>query len=200
MPKQSLRAPLRDGTELVVDPLMSPLTARRSRTFYRALPEEDRLFLRNDVTRPEWLERFMQQDDFRRRGARWWPMDEGQTGRRGSALPLPPRLDGARGGDPGRRGATSSSAKGWARPSPRSSSGSRSASGIEKMVVRGRGQPGRRAKRAFEKLGFQNEAVLKGHVKDIHGVRVTWWSCRTTSLTSGTRWRSWCRTTRHRRD
>ncbi|TLM98568.1 GNAT family N-acetyltransferase, partial [bacterium] len=27
------------------------------------------------------------------------------------------------------------------------------------------------AKRAFEKLGFHQEAVLKGHVKDIHGIK-----------------------------
>jgi RimJ/RimL family protein N-acetyltransferase len=27
------------------------------------------------------------------------------------------------------------------------------------------------AKRALEKLGFRDEAVLKGHVKDIHGIK-----------------------------
>lgn len=31
--------------------------------FYRAMPEEDRLFLRDDVTRPEWLERFLRRLD-----------------------------------------------------------------------------------------------------------------------------------------
>ena len=49
---------LRDGVAVVIKPL-DVEEASAVLKFYRSLPEEDRLFLRDDVTKPEWLRRFV---------------------------------------------------------------------------------------------------------------------------------------------
>lgn len=54
---------LRSGEKIVIRPLV-PKDARALLTFYRALPEEDRLFLDDDVTRNEWVERFLNRVDY----------------------------------------------------------------------------------------------------------------------------------------
>jgi RimJ/RimL family protein N-acetyltransferase len=134
--------------------------------FFCALPEDDRLFLRDDVTRPEWLERFVRQIDYNR------------------VVPLLAE----RGHQVLGNATLYRSLHGWsthvgeirvavARAAQGQGLGTRLArelvriaveAGIEKMVAAVvDNQVG--AKRAFEKLGFHPEAVLKGHVKDIHG-------------------------------
>jgi RimJ/RimL family protein N-acetyltransferase len=136
--------------------------------FFRALPEEDRLFLRDDVTSPEWLERYVHMIDYV------------------TMAPLLAEQEGKVVGN----AALYRSLHGWsahvgeirvavARPFQRKGLGTVLArelvklavdSGIEKMIASVvDNQVG--AKRAFEKLGFCPEAVLKGHVKDIHGIK-----------------------------
>ena len=136
--------------------------------FYRGLPEEDRLFLRDDVTSPAWLDRFVASIDH------------------DTVLSLIAVHDGKVVGN----GALYRTRYGWtshvaqirvavARRCQKKGLGTALARelvklavgfGIEKLVAEVvDNQVG--AKRAFEKLGFQPEAVLKGHVKDIHGAR-----------------------------
>src|SRR5690349_3618063 len=54
---------LRDGREVTIRP-MELKDGPAVLQFFRALPEEDRLFLRDDVTSPEWLDRFARQIDY----------------------------------------------------------------------------------------------------------------------------------------
>lgn len=53
---------LRDGRQVQIREVQ-PGDGQALLAFYRAMPEEDRLFLRDDVTRPEWLERFLRRLD-----------------------------------------------------------------------------------------------------------------------------------------
>jgi L-amino acid N-acyltransferase YncA len=156
---------LRGGTKVCIR-AMEPKDGPAVLEFFRALPEEDRLFLGDDVTRPEWLERYVRQIDY---------------------STLVPLLAEQR-GQVVANGALYRSLHGWsmhvgeirvavARALQGKGLGTllvhelvRVAvdAGLEKMVASVvDNQAG--AKRAFEKLGFRPEAVLKGHVKDIHG-------------------------------
>lgn len=134
--------------------------------FFRALPKEDRLFLRDDVTSPEWLERFLRETDYQTlvplvaeraaeivgnaalyRSLHGWSSHVGEI-----------RVAVAR--DFQRKGLGTLLARELVKIAL--------AAGLEKMIVSVvENQVG--AKRVFEKLGFRPEAVLKGHVKDIRG-------------------------------
>jgi len=136
--------------------------------FFRELPEEDRLFLRHDVTTQEWMEKFMRNVDFETRlplvaeherrmvgtatlyrNSHGWEMHVGEIR---VAVSRPYQ----------RMGLGTALARALVKVAVKS--------GIEKMIAEVvENQVG--AKRAFEKLGFQEEAKLKGHVKDIHGRR-----------------------------
>lgn len=156
---------LRDGTQVLVR-LMDPEDGPGLLEFFRALPEQDRQYLRDDVTKEEWLERFIRRIDHQ------------------TLVPLVADFEGQIVGS----GNLYRSAYGWtkhvaeirvsvAREFQRRGLGTAIARvlvrhaiglGVEKMVVHVvDNQIG--AKRAFEKIGFRQEAVLKGHVKDIHG-------------------------------
>ena len=136
--------------------------------FFCTIPEEDRLFLRDDVTSPAWLERFLRQIDY------------------ASMVPLLAEYEGKVVGN----ATLYRPLYGWsahvgeirvavARAWQRQGLGTALArelvkiaidAGLEKIVASVvDNQTG--AKRAFEKLGFHPEAVLKGHVKDIRGKR-----------------------------
>ncbi len=56
---------LRDGMEVLVRPL-EKMDGPALLSFFRALPEWDRLFLKEDVTRPEVIDRWMAELDFDR--------------------------------------------------------------------------------------------------------------------------------------
>lgn len=158
---------LRDGRTVA----LRPMTAEDGPSlleFFRRLPEEDRLFLKDDVTRPEVVERFVRDLDYER------------------IFPLLAEREGRIVGD-----ATLHRTKfGWsthvaairmvvARDFQRSGLATALARdlvrhavnvGVDKMIAEVvDNQVG--AKRAFAKLGFHEEAVLKGQVKDLHGVR-----------------------------
>ena len=113
---------LRDGSHLTVRPAARGDEAALL-AFYRALPEEDRQFLKDDVTTDSWAERFIQRIE------------------RGEATALAGRLV---------KIATDQ--------------------GAEKLLVEVLENQAA-ALRTFETLGFSREAVLRGHVKDISGIR-----------------------------
>jgi RimJ/RimL family protein N-acetyltransferase len=158
---------LRDGTEVVIRP-MSSEDAAVVLEFFRALPEEDRQYLRDDVTKPEWAERFVHSIDH------------------DSMIPLVAEHAGALVGT-----ATLYRTKhGWtkhvaqirvsvARTFQRKGLGTSLARvlvrmaigfGLEKMVAQVvENQVA--AIKAFERLGFKKEAVLQGHVKDTYGIK-----------------------------
>ena len=136
--------------------------------FFRSLPVQDRLFLREDVTREEVVDRFVQHLDYER------------------VLPLLAEHEGRIVGD----GTLHRNQRGWAShvgeirivvdPAfQRLGLGTAIARllvkvatgvGLDKLVAQVvDNQVG--AKRAFGRLGFYPEAVLKGHVKDITGTR-----------------------------
>ena len=158
---------LRDGLTLSVRPTAqgdeAPLLA-----FYRELPQEDRLFLKDDVTTQSWAERFI-----RRIG-------------RGEATSLIAELDGKVLAEATLYRAT----HGWsthvgevrvavARAYRRKGLATALAGllvklatdqGADKIIVEVvENQVA--ALRTFEKLGFHKEAVLRDHVKDRSGIR-----------------------------
>jgi L-amino acid N-acyltransferase YncA len=158
---------LKDGSKVVVMSL-EPAAAAGLLEFYRALPEEERMFLRDDVTKPEWLERFV------------------AAVRHGEVVSLVAERNGAVVGEASLYRAL----HGWTAHvgeirvtvSPRlrrSGLGSALARdivklalahGVEKMVANFV-ENQLAAVRLFEKLGFKQEAVLRGHVKDTHGIK-----------------------------
>ncbi len=156
---------LRDGTAVRLRP-MEAADAPALLTFFRALPEEDRAFLKDDVTQQEIIDRWVRELDYER------------------VLPML-AFDGKRVvGD----ATLHRQRQGWsrhvgeircvvARKFRKKGLGTtligelyRNAvgMGLDRIVAQMmESQTGAIA--AFEKLGFQREAVLKGHVRDIHG-------------------------------
>jgi L-amino acid N-acyltransferase YncA len=160
-------ATLRDGTTIVIKPLDADEAAAVLK-FYRSLPEEDRLFLRDDVTKPEWLRRFVARIES------------------GEIVSLVAERDGKIVGEAtlyrAQHGWTKHVAELRIAVAPglrRSGLGTTLArelvriatrTGVEKMVIQVvENQVG--ARKMFRKLGFRQEAVLRGHVKDIHGMK-----------------------------
>ncbi len=158
---------LKDGKEVTIRPLEAE-DGPALLEFFRGLPEEDRLFLREDVTRDDVIERYVTYLDYDK------------------VLPLLAFHKGRVVGD----GTLSRSSHGWkthvgelrlvvARPFQRAGLGSALAKllvnhaidfGLEIMVAEIiKNQMG--ARKTLIKLGFKREAVLKGHVLDIHGHR-----------------------------
>ena len=156
---------LRDGTAVTVR-LQSADDAISLHTFYLALPEEDRLFLDDDVTRPEWIVRFIARSDFDRIvplvaeiggkivGHGWltcakfgWMKHVGQM-----------RLVVAR--DFQRRGLGSALAREILRVAVNL--------GLEKMTARLMDNQATAIK-AFERIGFRPISTLRGYVKDVNG-------------------------------
>jgi RimJ/RimL family protein N-acetyltransferase len=158
---------LRDGSPLAVR-LASRGDEPALLGFYRELPREDRLFLKDDVTTEAWAERFMQRIE------------------RGEATSLLAEQYGAVVAE-----ATLYRARhGWsthvgevrvavARPHRRKGIATALAGqlvklatdqGADKIVVEVV-ENQIAALRTFQKLGFHQEAVLRAHVKDISGIR-----------------------------
>jgi len=158
---------LRSGRRVTVRP-MQPDDGPALLEFFRSLPEQDRLFLRDDVTREDVVDRFVRNLDY----GRVLPLLAEHEGRIvGDAT-----LHRNHGGwathvgeirlvvDPGfqRDGLGTALARLLVRHA--------TGVGLDKLVAQVvDNQVG--AKRAFGRLGFYPEAVLKGHVKDIHGTK-----------------------------
>ncbi len=163
--KQTIK--MRDGTEVLVR-AMEAVDASVVLDFFRELPEDDRLFLRADVTKPEVVDRLV-------RGAS-----------DGTAYTLLAFLDDKVIGN----ATLYRNLFGWqthvatlrvavAHPCQHKGLGTlfgrlliRMAInlGLDKVVAEAVDNQ-ISAKRALEKLGFHQEAILKGHVKDINGTR-----------------------------
>ena len=158
-------ATLRDGTTVTVRPLEAA-DAPQLLAFYRALPEEDRLSLRDDVTKPEWLQRFVAHIESGEvssliaerdraivaeaslyRALHGWMRHVGEV-RVNVAAPLR------------RAGLGTALTRDLVKLAGQV--------GVEKMIVQVVDNQVA-ARRVFRKLGFKQEAVLRGHVKDIHG-------------------------------
>ncbi len=158
---------LRDGSQVLVRP-MQPDDGPALLEFFRSLPEEDRLFLREDVTREEVVDRFVRHLDYDavlpliaehqgrvvgdgtlHRNRHGWASHVGEI-----RVVVDPEFQ--------RRGLGTAIARLLVRQA--------TSMGLDKLVAEVvENQVG--AKRAFGKLGFYPEAVLKSHVKDIHGTK-----------------------------
>lgn len=156
-----------NGSHVVIR-RMSPSDRTALQRFYRQLPEEDRQFLNDDVAEEDWINRFFDRVD-----------DE-------TFVSVVAESDGDIVGN----ATLARTLHGWtrhvaeirvvvAREFQRKGLGTALAKavvklavgmGLEKMVAQVvDNQVG--ARRAFEKLGFKEEAVLKDHVKDIRGFK-----------------------------
>lgn len=136
--------------------------------FFRSMPEEDRLFLKDDVTTSDWLDRFLAKLD------------------RGEAISVVAK----NGGEVRGEGTLYRTAFGWSRHVgeirlnvARNVRGQGLGielarhlvklaidSGIDKLVAHMVASQAAAA-RTFEKLGFHREAELQGHITDIQGKR-----------------------------
>jgi RimJ/RimL family protein N-acetyltransferase len=158
---------LRDGAQVLLRP-MQPDDGPALLAFFRGLPEEDRLFLRENVTREDVVDRFVRHLDY------------------DAVLPLIAEYQGRIVGDGtlhrNRHGWTSHvgeirvvvepefQRRGLGTAIARLLVKRATAFGLDKLVAEVvENQIG--AQRAFGKLGFYPEAVLKSHVKDIHGTK-----------------------------
>jgi L-amino acid N-acyltransferase YncA len=156
---------LRDGSRVVIATLGAG-QAQALLEFYRNLPEADRLYLRDDVTKPEWLERFIAR------------MQSGEV------ISLVAMADGTIVGE----ASLYRTLHGWTRhvgevrvtvgPSHRRKALGHAlcrevvrlatGRGVEKLVAQIL-ENQIAARRMFDHLGFLQEAVLRDHVKDIRG-------------------------------
>jgi len=158
---------LRDGTLLTVRPTKRGDQAALL-AFYREMPQEDRLFLKDDVTTESWADRFIRRiernearslvaepdgrivaEATRYRPQHGWSAHVGEL-----------RVAVAR---PHRRKGLATALAGMLVKLATDQ-------GADKIVVEvvENQVP---ALRTFAKLGFQQEAVLRGHVRDIRGAR-----------------------------
>jgi RimJ/RimL family protein N-acetyltransferase len=158
---------LRDGSSFAVRST-APGDEKALLAFYKDLPQEERLFLKDDVTTKAWAERFLERIE------------------RGEATSLIAQS----GGEVVAEATLYRATHGWsthvgemrvavARSHRRKGVGTALAGllvklaadqGADKIVVEVV-EDQAAALRTFEKLGFKKEAVLRGHVKDANGIR-----------------------------
>lgn len=158
---------LRDGTALTVRPVkrgdQSALLA-----FYREMPQEDRLFLKDDVTTESWADRFIRRIE---RGEALSLVAE-SSGKvvAEATLNRPQHGWSAHVGELRVAVARSHRRRGLATALAGMLVKLATDQGADKIIVEVvENQVA--ALRTFAKLGFQQEAVLRGHVKDIRGAR-----------------------------
>jgi len=156
---------LRDGTILAVTPLQ-PSDSGALLAFYRSLPEEDRLVLRDDVTTADWAEGFLRKVETKEiisliaksagkvvgeatlyRQLHGWTRHVGEI-----RVTVAPAFR--------RKGLATALASGQVKIA--------TDLGIEKIIVQVVDNQ-LAARRAFEKLGFHKDAILPHHVMDIAG-------------------------------
>ena len=159
------KANLRDGSQVLLRPLGFE-DAEGLLLLYRGLPEEDRLVLRDDVTRAEWSERFLtkvalgdvvsivaEEEGHLVGEASLYRMRHGWTAHVGE---LRVSVDRAH----QRKGLGFVLARELVKLARGLSLEKLVAQMVETQVA---------ALKVFQKLGFVQEAVLKGHVKDAEG-------------------------------
>jgi L-amino acid N-acyltransferase YncA len=158
---------LRDGTAFTVRPTRRG-DEKALLAFYRELPQEDRLYLKDDVTTESWAERFIQRLE---RGEAVSLVAENA----GTVLAEATLYRSRHGwmnhvGELRAAVARRHRRKGVATILLRLLVKLASDQGVEKIVVE-IVEDQVAALRTFKKLSFQQEAVLRRHVKDIQGIR-----------------------------
>jgi L-amino acid N-acyltransferase YncA len=156
---------LRNGTEVVIRSL-----GRQDRdallSFFRALPEEDRLYIGDDVSTPEFVERYLQVNE----AGRMFTLVAESSGSIVGNAALYRRNHGwmVHVGQIRMAVAKAFQRKGLGTELARSLVEVAMQQGVDKLVAEvADNQTG--AKKSFLRLGFQQEAVLKGHIKDSLG-------------------------------
>jgi L-amino acid N-acyltransferase YncA len=158
---------LRDGTALTIRPVkrgdQPALLA-----FYREMPQEDRLFLKDDVTTESWADRFIRRIE-RNEALSLVAERDGQIVAE-ATLYRPQHGWSAHVGELRVAVARSHRRKGLATALSGMLVKLATDQGADKIIVEVvENQVS--ALRTFAKLGFQQEAVLRGHVRDIRGAR-----------------------------
>ena len=158
---------LKDGREVHIRELIAD-DVDRSLTFFRGLPEEDREYLRTDVTRRDIVEQRI------------------IAGRQSSIKRLVAIVDDEIVAD----GSLESEGTGWkqhiaelrlivARPYQHQGLGKimarelyllAASKNVEEIIVKIMG-PQKRARTIFKKLGFHKDATFHDYVKDVHGMK-----------------------------
>jgi L-amino acid N-acyltransferase YncA len=158
---------LRDGT-IVTIRLQTAADARALLDFYRALPEEDRQYLDDDVTTAEWINRFIQGSNFKTR----YPLVAEAGGRMIGHAWLLRTLHGwmSHVGQLRCAVASDQQRKGLGSALVREILHIAEDVGLDMMTARVL-EDQVNALRTLEKLGFKREAVLHGYVRDIQGHR-----------------------------
>jgi L-amino acid N-acyltransferase YncA len=158
---------LRDGREVTIRPLEA-VDGADLVEFYRGIPPEEREYLRDDVTKPDWIERFLRKVDF--------VEVVSLVAEHGSRIIAEGTLYRSRYGwmrHVGEIRITVGEAfrrQGLGTALTRALLRVGTTLGVEKMVAQVvEKQLG--ARRTFEKLGFTHEATLRAHVKDLHGFK-----------------------------
>jgi L-amino acid N-acyltransferase YncA len=158
---------LRTGEPVILRPLVRK-DAAALLAFYRALPEEDRKYLDDDVTREDWVDRFIERVDYDAQIPIVAEMNGGIVGHatliraRFGWMAHVGRIRIAIAHDHQRKGLGTLLLRELMKIAV--------SVGLEKMTAQVMdNQAGPR--HAFEKLGFKVEATLGGMVKDIYGKR-----------------------------
>jgi L-amino acid N-acyltransferase YncA len=156
---------LKDGREVTIR-LTETSDGPALLEFFRSLPEQDRLYLKDDVTKKEFIERFLSGIDYETMAS----MVVEQKGKIVAEATLYRTRYGwmAHVGEIRVIVGRLYQHKGLGTELARQLVRMALALGLDKMLVQiPTTQPS--ARRAFEKLGFHQEAVLIKHVKDIRG-------------------------------
>ncbi len=158
---------IKDGTDVVIRP-MTMEDLDRSVEFFKRLPEGDRVFLRYDVTKPERLEERIAE------------MDRGLVKRlvavREDRIIADGALELIREGWKKHMGelrlvvSRAYQRKGLGALMARELYGLAASEKLEEIVVRMM-RPQEAARSIFGRLGFKEDAVLPGYVRDRHGQR-----------------------------
>jgi len=158
---------LRDGTALTVRPVKAG-DQPALLAFYREMPREDRLFLKDDVTTESWADRFIRRIE--RSEALSLVAETGGRIVAEATLYRPQHGWSVHVGELRVAVAPSHRRKGLATALAGMLVKLATDQGADKIVVEvvENQVP---ALRIFTRLGFQREAVLRGHVKDIGGAR-----------------------------
>jgi RimJ/RimL family protein N-acetyltransferase len=158
---------LRDGTALTVRPVKAG-DQPALLAFYREMPREDRLFLKDDVTTESWADRFIRRIE--RSEALSLVAETGGQIVAEATLYRPQHGWSVHVGELRVAVAPSHRRKGLATALAGMLVKLATDQGADKIVVEvvENQVP---ALRIFTRLGFQREAVLRGHVKDIGGAR-----------------------------
>jgi len=158
---------LRDGSNVVMTPLRTDDSGALL-TFYRQLPEEDRLLLKDDVTTADWAEGFLHKVETREVVS----LIAKAGGKVVGEATLYRTLHGwtRHVGEIRVNVATAFRRRGLATTLATAQVSIATELGIEKIIVQVVDNQ-LAARRTFEKLGFHKEAVFPRHIMDVAGTK-----------------------------